>query len=170
MSHVKEYHISIPKSTLERLKQKLALSDFPNPSPESSSSSWDQGPPLEEIKRLAQYWQNGYDWRAVEASLNKLPNYIASVNVEGFGTFDIHHIHRKSSQTDAIPLLFLHGWPGSFLEVTKMLDDLAGTQGQDSPAFHIVAPSLIDCGFSSASTVGLIVMLRSVTKADSYAP
>lgn len=144
------FEIHVPEPTLERLKQKLALTDFPNENPCDAGSSWDQGPPVAEIKRLAGLWQTSYDWRKVETHLNTLPQYLAPVEVDGFGVYQIHHIHQRSTRPDAIPLLFLHGWPGSFFEVTKMLDDLV--QGEaSSPAFHVIAPSLIDFGFSSPS-------------------
>jgi pimeloyl-ACP methyl ester carboxylesterase len=82
--------------------------------------------------------------------MNTFPRFFAPIEVDGFGFYSIHHIHKKSTQSNAIPLLFLHGGPGSFLEVTRILDDL--TEGPpDVPAFHVVAPSLVDFGFSSAS-------------------
>jgi pimeloyl-ACP methyl ester carboxylesterase len=144
------FKIHVPDSRLGRLKQKLALTDFPNDGPSESASSWDLGPPVAEIKRLATLWETSYDWRKVEAHLNTFPQYIVPVEVDGFGVYQIHHIHQRSTRSDAIPLLFLHGWPGSFFEVTKMLNDLV--QGAPSgPSFHVVAPSLIDFGFSSAS-------------------
>ena len=77
---------------------------------------------------------------------------MANVEVDDFGAYDIHYVHQKSQRTRAIPLLFVHGWPGSFLEVTKMLPLLSQVREDGGPAFHVVAPSLIDFGFSSANT------------------
>jgi hypothetical protein len=57
--------------------------------------------------------------------MNKLPNFITKIDVEGFGELDIHFLHQKSS-AGAIPLLFVHRWPGSFLEVARMLPLLKG--------------------------------------------
>jgi hypothetical protein len=141
------YEIHVSSDKIDRLKKKLALTDFPN---EDGADSWDQGPPLAEIRRLVKVWQTSYDWRKAEAYLNTFPQYLTSVEVHDFGIYDIHHLHKRSTRPDAIPLLFLHGWPGSFIEVTKIIDNLV--QGaEDAPAFHVVAPSLIDFGFSSAS-------------------
>jgi len=105
---------------------------------------------LSHIRRLALYWENGFDWRAVEAKLNEFPQYTAKIEVDGYDTYDVHFVHQPSTVKAAIPLLFIHGWPGSFIEVTKILPELV-KGGEDFPAFHVVAPSLIDFGFSSAS-------------------
>ncbi|KAJ0155406.1 HET-domain-containing protein [Fusarium oxysporum f. sp. albedinis] len=147
MSTIKPYQINIPDSKIERLKQKLALTDFPA----DNNQSWERGALVDDVKRLAKTWQTTFDWRAVEASLNKLPHFITSIATEGSGALDVHFIHKKSNKTDAIPLLFLHGWPGSFVEVTRVLEPLVDSNG--GPSFHVVAPSLIDFGFSSASKV-----------------
>jgi len=149
MSSVQEYTISVPQEKIERLKAKIALFDLPDELPDAEP--WARGPPLAEIKRLANFWANGYDWRKAEARLNELPNFMTTIQVDGFGTYDIHFIHQKSRTVkNAIPLLFAHGWPGSFIEVTKILPLLV-EGGEDYPAFDVVAPSLVDFGFSSSS-------------------
>jgi hypothetical protein len=148
MSSITPFQISVPEAKLLRLKQKLALVDFPDEL--EDVESWSRGVPLSHIKRLTRYWENGFDWPAVEAKLNKLPQFTAKVDIEGFGTYHVHFIYQRSEVMNAIPLLFLHGWPGSFIEVTKILPELV-KGGDEFPAFHIVAPSLIDFGFSSAS-------------------
>ncbi|KAF5012632.1 hypothetical protein FDECE_1324 [Fusarium decemcellulare] len=154
MSDIKPYQIFVPDSKLDRLKQKLALTDFPSRKNDLGSGSWKQGPPLDDIQRLAGVWQTSYDWRKVEADLNTLPHFTASIEAEGFGTFDVHFVHKQSIQADAIPLLFLHGWPGSFHEVTKILEPLVQGESNGGLTFHVVAPSLIDFGFSSPSKDG----------------
>ncbi|KAL9561778.1 hypothetical protein ACKAV7_014040 [Fusarium commune] len=151
MSTIKPFQINIPDSKIERLKQKLSLADFPI----DETQSWERGAPVNDVKRLAKAWQTTFDWRAVEASLNNLPHFITSIEFESFGALDVHFIHKKSPRADAIPLLFLHGWPGSFIEVTRILDPLV--DGDGGPSFHVVAPSLIDFGFSSASKPGFQV-------------
>lgn len=75
-----------------------------------------------------------------------MPNYEVQVDVDGHGPVDMHFVHQKSEVPGAIPLLFIHGWPGSFLEITKLLPLLKGGDGK--PAFHVVAPSLPNYGFS----------------------
>lgn len=84
--------------------------------------------------------------RLQEAKLNELPNFHRSVKVEGFVDLDIHYLHQPSESPDAIPLLFVHGWPGSYIEVAKMLEPLRN--GSNGVAFHVVAPSLPNFGWS----------------------
>jgi pimeloyl-ACP methyl ester carboxylesterase len=79
--------------------------------------------------------------------MNSFPQFETQVTVNGFDAIDMHFLHQKSEVKAAIPLLFVHGWPGSFLEVTKMLPLLSGGDGK--PAFHVVAPSLPNFGFSA---------------------
>ena len=148
MAEIKPFRIAVPDEKIYRLKQKLALADFPDEV--SDEQPWVRGAPLSDIKRLASYWYDGYDWRKAEAKLNELPHYMTEVSIDNFGTYDFHFIHQRSSVKNAIPLLFSHGWPGSFIEVVKILPLLV-QGGKDYPAFHVVAPSLIDFGFSSVS-------------------
>jgi hypothetical protein len=148
MTQISPYKIAVPQAKLDRLKQKLALADFPD---ELEEASWDYGVPLADIKRLTAYWHNGYDWRKAEAELNEtLPQFTVDIPVEGFETLKIHFVHQKSEVKGAIPLLFAHGWPGSFDEVRKIIPDLV-KGGKDSPAFHVVAPSLPNFGFSQGT-------------------
>ena len=144
------YKIQVPEAKIERLKQKLALTDFPTEA--DDAETWKRGPPLKDIKRLVAHWANGYDWRKAEAQLNTLPQYTTPIIIDNFGSFDIHFIHQRSPRPNAIPLLFVHGWPGSFIEVTKILQPLTHPSSASDPAFHVVAPSLINFGFSSECT------------------
>ena len=153
MTTIRPYTISVPEQKLERLQKKLALCDFPSEQSGLHYTSWDQGVPVSELERLVGVWQTGYDWRKIERSLNQLPHFMTKIDVQDMGQFDIHLIHKKSNAPGAIPLLFLHGWPGSFLEVTKILDPLVHGETEDSITFDVVAPSLVDFGFSSASKV-----------------
>ncbi|GAB7361114.1 hypothetical protein MBLNU230_g1151t1 [Neophaeotheca triangularis] len=137
------YEIAVPESKLQALREKLQVATFPD---ELDGAAWDYGAPLKDVKRLAEYWKDGFDWRAHEAKLNELPNYHQPVKVDGFDELDIHYIHQPSDSSDAIPLLFAHGWPGSYLEVTKMLAALK--QSNNGVAFHVVAPSLPNFGWS----------------------
>ncbi|KAF8902482.1 Alpha/Beta hydrolase protein, partial [Mucidula mucida] len=99
------------------------------------------------MRRLVEYWKNGFDWRAQEAAINaELPQFTRDIKVDGFGTLNIHYVHQKSKAFDAIPLSFVLGWPSSFLEVRKMLPLL--TVG--NPSLHVVALSLLGFGFSEA--------------------
>lgn len=151
MPSITPFKINVSEERLQRLHHKLALTDFSNEiSYLDSDELWSRGAPLADIKRLTAYWQDGFDWRKVEESLNRFPQYTTDIEIAGFGGYEVHFVHQKSNVTGAIPLLFLHGWPGSFIEVTKILPLLV-SGGDSIPSFHVVAPSLIDFGFSSAS-------------------
>lgn len=106
MAAIKPYQISVPDSSLAKLSQKLSLASFPD---ELQEAAWDYGAPLADIKRLTAYWRNSFSWRDAEASMNELPNFQTSIDVDGFESLDIHFVHCKSKVEAAIPLLFVHG-------------------------------------------------------------
>lgn len=106
---IKPFEISIPDSHLQTLNQKLNLATFPD---ELHGVGWDLGPPLADIKRLTEYWRDGFDWRKQEKELNEsMPEQFVAegLEVEGFGGLDVHFVHRKSSVEGAVPLVFIHG-------------------------------------------------------------
>ncbi|KAL4873204.1 hypothetical protein BDV12DRAFT_98633 [Aspergillus spectabilis] len=143
----KPFSIAVPDADLERLHQKLDAATFPD---ELDNTGWDMGVPLEEIKRLTAYWRDGFNWREQEQRLNEqFEQFTLPVSVDGFKDIDLHHLHHTSKTPGAIPLLFIHGWPGSFIEVTKLIPLLTTGDG-NKPAFNVVAPSLPNFGFSSA--------------------
>ena len=148
MNSIQPFHISVPSHKLDRLRQRLALSELPD---ELDNAGWDYGSPLKDIKNIVTYWEKEFDWRKIEQKLNSLSQYLIPIEVENFGTLRIHFIHEQSSVTNAIPLLFCHGWPGSFEEVVKMLPDLTSAADPHQPAFHVVAPSLVNFGFSEGT-------------------
>ncbi|KAK7193571.1 hypothetical protein DPSP01_000125 [Paraphaeosphaeria sporulosa] len=148
MSSPEPYKIHVPDASIEKLKRRLEDTDYPDEL--EIDDQWRYGAPTSDVKRLAEHWRTGFDWRKTEAEINELPNYRKKVSVDGFGDIDLHFVWQKSEVEGAIPLLFSHGWPGSFLEVMKLLPLLKGDG--DSPAFHIVAPSLPNFGFSQRIT------------------
>ncbi|KAI7335152.1 alpha/beta-hydrolase [Hortaea werneckii] len=137
------YQVAVAEEKIDLLKKKLSLATFPD---ELEDAAWDYGAPLQDVKRLAKYWEQGFDWRAQEAKLNDLPNHHTGIRVDGFPELDIHYLHQPSESPDAIPLIFVHGWPGSYLEVPKMLSALK--QSNKGVSFHVVAPSLPNFGWS----------------------
>lgn len=147
MTEAKPYKITVPQAKIDRLKAKLELVDFPT---ELEEAQWDYGSPLADIKRLHSFWLSSYDWRKAEAQLNKMSHFTMDIPVEGYDSLNIHFVHHKSEMKGAIPLLFVHGWPGSFDEVKKLLEPLTKPD-EGQPAFHVVAPSLPGFGFSEAA-------------------
>ncbi|KAH6695604.1 Alpha/Beta hydrolase protein [Plectosphaerella plurivora] len=102
------------------------------------------------FKKLVEYWRDEYDWRKFEAHINTYKQFRTPIQVPGFEPLGIHFLHHRSSRPDAIPLLFVHGWPGSFLESLKVIPLLTEPTG-GRQAFHVVAPSIPGYGFSDYS-------------------
>jgi pimeloyl-ACP methyl ester carboxylesterase len=150
MSSLKPYTISVPDASIDKLKRKLADADYPDEL--DTPAQWSYGSPLSDIKRLAKHWETKFSWREAEAQLNKLPNFRQNITVDGFDPLEIHFVWKKNPNPNAIPLLFVHGWPGSFIEVTKLLPLLEEGERNGGPAFHIIAPSLPNFGFSTRVT------------------
>ncbi|KAJ7600256.1 Alpha/Beta hydrolase protein [Mycena floridula] len=141
----KSFKIAVSDDQLALLRKKLDLHVFPD---ELEDAGRKYGAPLADIRRLVARWKDGFDWRKEEARLNEeLPQFTRDIEVEGHGTLNIHYVHQKSQVENAIPLLFVHGWPGSFIEVRKILPLLV-KPSSDQPAFHVVALSLPGYGFS----------------------
>ncbi|KAL0059555.1 hypothetical protein AAF712_013700 [Marasmius tenuissimus] len=142
------FKINISDKELALLKDKLKLARFPD---ELEGAGWDYGAPLLDIRRLTSRWIDGYDWRKHEKALNdELPQFTSDIQIDGHGTLNIHFVHKQSGAKNAIPLLFIHGWPGSFLEVRKLLPLLTAVK-EGAPSFHVVAYSLPGFGFSEGA-------------------
>lgn len=100
-----------------------------------------EGPPIEWFHRLHQKWLNDYDWTAVQKQLNRHQHFFAEIEDEAY-KLKVHFTHTKSSRSDAIPLILVHGWPGSFHEFDRVVDGFANPENASDPAFHVVVPSL----------------------------
>ncbi|KAI1007112.1 hypothetical protein K3495_g1111 [Podosphaera aphanis] len=140
------FTIHVPQAKVDVLIAKLRLAEFPD---ELDDAGWDLGVPLADMKRLVAAWER-WDWRAAEERLNQVPQFHLPITITDFGALGIHFVWQQSPVAGAIPLLFVHGWPGSFLEAIPLLAHLA-TPGA-GPAFHVVAPSLPNFGFSDGPT------------------
>lgn len=99
------YTISVSDDVLEELKQRLTYARFPSQLESPNQDSWDFGVPAAEVKRLATYWKDGFDWRKAEAQLNELPQYHTDIEVEGFGSLDIHCKLFESSNKSNVAFL-----------------------------------------------------------------
>ena len=122
---------------------RLARTRWPDELP---GVGWDYGVPLDYVKELAEHWRTGYDWRAWEARLNEYPQFTTTIDGQ-----NIHFLHVRSPEPDALPLILTHGWPGSiveFLDVIGPLTDPRAHGGDPADAFHLVIPSLPGYGFS----------------------
>ncbi|KAJ5569864.1 Alpha/beta hydrolase fold-1 [Penicillium hispanicum] len=144
MTAITPFTIAVADAKMDQLRRKLEQATFPD---EIEAAGWEMGVPLADMKRLVNTWRDNFNWRAQEKKLNEqLEQYTVPISVDGFGELEIHAVHHRSGNSNAIPLLFIHGWPGSFLEATKLIPLL--TKNQDGPVFDVVAPSLPNFGFS----------------------
>jgi hypothetical protein len=103
----KPFKINISDEAIARLKTRLDLTTFPTQL--EGPDVWAYGAPVKDIQRLTKYWGDGFDWRQAEAQLNEMSQFIVPIDVDGFGTLDIHYVYKKSGVNNAIPLLFVHG-------------------------------------------------------------
>ena len=102
----KPFKLAVPDVDIALLHDKLGLARFPD---ELDGTEWDYGVPLNDVKRLTEYWKTQFDWRKVEAEINNLPMFTRDIEVDGFGSLNIHYVHCRSKLDDALPLLFVHG-------------------------------------------------------------
>jgi len=144
---ISRFSIAVPEEDLEDLRYRLDRTRWPDELP---GVGWSYGVPLDYCKELASYWRHAYDWRVHEARLNAFPQFMTTIDGA-----NIHFLHVRSPEPDAVPLLLLHGWPGSvveFLEVMGPLSDPAAHGGDPREAFHLVVPSMPGFGFSGPTT------------------
>ncbi|MEO3824248.1 epoxide hydrolase [Actinomadura sp. B10D3] len=153
-SDVQAFEAHAPDADLDDLRARLAAARLPEAEtvyrPAPAPRRWDQGVPLADLIDVVDYWRTEYDWRPFEARLNQIGQFRTTIDDLG-----IHFLHRRSSRADATPLLLTHGWPGSIAEFVDVVDELADPKDADTPAFHVVAPSLPGFGYSDKpSTTG----------------
>lgn len=139
--------IHYSEKALNNLRKRILATQWPEKETVSDSS---QGVPLATMQALARYWAKDYDWRKVEAKLNALPQFVTTIDGE-----EIHFIHVRSKNPNALPVIINHGWPGSIIEQIKLvgpLTDPAAFGGKAEDSFDVVIPSMPGYGFSGKPT------------------
>src|SRR5215212_5964983 len=139
--------INVPEEELDDLRQRILATRWPE---RETVTDFSQGVPLATMQKLARYWAEEHDWRKVEEKLNSYPQFIT--NIDGL---DIHFIHVRSKEQNALPVIVTHGWPGSIIEQLKIIDPLVNPTaygGSASDAFDVVIPSMPGYGFSGKPT------------------
>ncbi|MEO3801621.1 epoxide hydrolase family protein [Nonomuraea sp. B1E8] len=142
-TEISPFRIDIAQSELDDLHDRLARTRWPDELP---GVGWSYGIPVSYVRRLAEYWRSGYDWRKHEAALNEYPQFTTEIDGQ-----NIHFLHVRSPEPDALPLVLTHGWPGSIVEFMKVVGPLSDPRahgGEPADAFHVVAPSIPGFGFS----------------------
>jgi pimeloyl-ACP methyl ester carboxylesterase len=142
-SKISPYRIDIPQGALDDLRDRLGRTRWPDELP---GVGWDLGVPLDYLKGLAEYWATTYDWRGQEKAMNEFAQFTTVIDDQ-----NVHFLHMRSPEPEALPLLITHGWPGSiaeFLDIISPLADPAAHGGDPADAFHVIAPSIPGFGFS----------------------
>ena len=137
--------IDVPDSAVADLGLRLGLTRWPD---DVGDGTWEHGTPRHALGAIVDYWRDRFDWRAAERRLNALPQFTAEVDGHA-----IHYVHVKGVGKDSAPLILTHGWPGSFVEMYKiipMLTDPASIGLPGLRSFDVVVPSLPGFGFSGA--------------------
>ncbi len=140
---IRPFQVHISQAALTDLKKRIKDTRWPD---KETVNDETQGVQLATMQKLAQYWGTDYDWRKVEAKLNALPQFITTID-----GVDIHFIHVRSKEKNALPIIITHGWPGSIIEQMKIigpLTDPVAYGGKAEDAFDVVIPSLPGHGFS----------------------
>jgi pimeloyl-ACP methyl ester carboxylesterase len=143
---IRPFQVEVPTTDIDDLRRRLAATRWPTRETVADAT---QGVQLSTVEAVARHWST-HDWRAVEARLNALPQYLTSID-----GLDIHFIHVKSTAPNALPLIVTHGWPGSVIEQLKIvspLTDPTAHGARASDAFDVVIPSLPGHGFSGKPT------------------
>jgi pimeloyl-ACP methyl ester carboxylesterase len=144
---IRPFHINFPQADLVDLRRRINATRWPDKETVTDDT---QGVQFATMQQLAHDWANGYDWRKVEARLNALPQFITTID-----GLDIHFIHVRSKDPNALPVIVTHGWPGSIIEQLKIIGPLTNPTaygGKASDAFDVVIPSLPGYGFSGKPT------------------
>ena len=137
---VQPFEIAVPDAVLDDLYRRLRRARWPVP---LVSPPWQLGTDATYLEELVDYWINTFDWRRVEAELNRLDHFTTDIDGQR-----LHFVHQRAAVTDALPIVVLSGWPSTFAEFAKVVPLL--TDG--APPFHVVAPSLPGFGFSGPTT------------------
>jgi microsomal epoxide hydrolase len=141
------FTLAVAEDTLVDLRVRLDRTRFFD---DIGEHAWTYGVSRAYLQELCEYWRTTFDWRAQEASLNAFDQFVTDIDGQS-----IHFVHARSTNPDALPLLLVHGWPGSIFELLKIigpLSDPAAHGGREADAFHVVAPSIPGYGFSGPTT------------------
>jgi hypothetical protein len=133
---VHPFRVDVPDEEVGEFRRRVAATRWPDRETVSDRS---QGAQLAKIQELVRYWGTDYDWRKAEEKLNALPQFKSEID-----GLDIHFVHVRSGHQDALPLIMTHGWPGSVLELVKVigpLTDPTAHGGRAEDAFDLVLPA-----------------------------
>ena len=140
---IKPFKVNIKKQDLDKIYKKVKLYPWHEM---PKNGGWLYGTNIDFMKKISKYWINSFDWKKYEANINKFSNFITKVE-----DIDIHYIQEKGSRPNSMPLLLMHGWPGSIIEFLHIIEKLAHPEkfgGKLEDSFDVIVPSLPGFGFS----------------------
>jgi epoxide hydrolase len=143
---LRPFQIEISDSELDDLHRRLDATRWADPAPETRTD-FARGVPQPYLQELTNYWRHEFNWRAQEARLNQVPQFIAEIDGQ-----PIHYLHLRSPEPNALPLLITHGYPSSVVEFSDLIGPLSDPRshgGDPQDAFDLVIPSLPGFGFST---------------------
>jgi pimeloyl-ACP methyl ester carboxylesterase len=146
-TEIRPFSVEVPEEELADLRRRIAATRWPE---QETVADATQGVQLATMQKLIQYWGTEYDFSRVEARLNAFPQFITEID-----GLDIHFIHVKSPEENALPLIITHGWPGSVVEMLNVIGPLSDPTphgGDAEDAFDVVVPSIPGYGFSAKPT------------------
>lgn len=136
--------LEVDDEVLEDLRQRIRRTRW---SDSVAGAGWSHGTSVEYLRELSAYWADGFDWPSQQHLINaRLPGWM--VEVDGRR---LHFARCPGMGPAPLPLVLLHGWPGSFFEMYKIapaLADPAADGGDPRDAFEVIVPSLPGHGFS----------------------
>jgi pimeloyl-ACP methyl ester carboxylesterase len=144
---IRPFHFHASEKDLADLRRRIKATRWPEKETVADAS---QGVQLATMQKLADYWANNYDWRKCEKKLDALPQFTTVID-----GLEIHFIHVRSKNKNALPMIITHGWPGSIIEQMKIigpLTDPVAYGGKAEDSFDVVIPSLPGYGFSGKPT------------------
>ncbi|GAA5844559.1 hypothetical protein JCM11251_001633 [Rhodosporidiobolus azoricus] len=139
---LKQFRPSFTDDELAGLKQSIRSSRLPRETYAAKQEEY--GITYEWMEKALQRWQNGFNWKEHEDRINSVDHFYATVEDEGHD-YKLHLIYQESKDPNAVPLLLLHGWPGSAFEFIDAINIL---RSSTDPPFHLIAPMLPGFGWS----------------------
>ena len=147
-SPARPYRVDVPPSTIADLKLRLRHTRWPD----EPTRDWRYGASPAFIRELVAYWIDSFDWSLEQARINTLPHFQASIRGRA-----VHFIHARGRGQHPLPIVLTHGWPSTFLEMSRLIPLLTSPaeHGADpADSFDVIVPSLPGFGFSQPLPIG----------------
>ena len=128
---IRPFTLDIPQADLDDLRDRLDRARWPDELP----GDVDDGIKQSYVRSLYDHWRSEYDWRATEARINANPQFTTEIDGQ-----NVHFLHVRSPEPNALPLIVTHGWPGSILEFFDIIGPLSDPRAHGGDAGRRVRP------------------------------